>query len=48
MNTSMAIFVLGTKIYLLDPHVKIEGSYGLSALVFCTTVDSCALYIQCI
>ena len=47
-KTIVILFILGSKIYIFEPHSYIPTTLGLSGLTYCSTPMSCAMYLQCV
>ena len=47
-KTIVTLFILGSKIYIFEPHSYIPTTLGLSGLTYCSTLMSCAMYLQCV
>ena len=44
----MALFIIGSWIYIFEPHSWLPITLGLSTLNYCATPMSCAMYLQCV
>ena len=44
----MALFIIGSWIYIFEPPSWLPTILGLSTLNYCATPMSCAMYLQCV